>query len=79
MPTDTVESLIAVLEQHRFRRGYGSSALVSLVHPDLPGLEVWIGTRDVRAERDGRELYHVAIDRFDLTTFLRHIGLERRE
>ncbi|MBX6754305.1 MAG: hypothetical protein IRY86_08740 [Thermorudis peleae] len=78
MPTDTVERLIAVLEQHGFRRGYGSSALVSLVHPDLPGLEVWIGTRDIRAERDGRELYRAALDRFDLTTFFRHIGLKQR-
>jgi hypothetical protein len=54
------------LAQYGFRPAYRSAALTVLVNPELPGLEVRVGTTQVVFERDGREIYRASHGSFDM-------------
>ncbi|ACZ39608.1 hypothetical protein [Sphaerobacter thermophilus] len=70
-------STAAIVQRLRalgFQTYYETTAIYLLTHPDLPGLEVRIGTTIVTFERDGREVYRAPIARFDLETALARAG-----
>ena len=64
------EVVIQQLIDRGFRVSYRSTAVTLLVHPDLPGLEVRIGTVAVVAERDGIEVYRRPLASFSLNDLL---------
>ncbi|HEX3723219.1 MAG TPA: hypothetical protein VHV31_10530 [Nitrolancea sp.] len=53
------------LIEQNFQLTYQSSAVYLLVHPELPGIEVRIGTVYAVVERDGREIYRTLHRDFD--------------
>jgi len=57
-----------------FHLTYRSTAVRILAHPDLPGVEVRLGTVYVVADRDGREVYRAPASRFDLDTAVARMG-----
>ena len=48
-----------------FHLTYQSTAIRLLVHPELPGVEVRVGTVYVVVERDGREVFRSLTRAFD--------------
>lgn len=65
-----VDDIAARLTEHGFRVVYRSAALWLLAHPDLPGVEVRLGTIYLVMERDGREVLRMRLDAFDLAAVL---------
>ena len=56
-----------------FHHTYRSTAIRLLAHPDLPGVEVRIGTVYVVVERDDREIYRILAREFDPTDLSAHV------
>lgn len=71
---DLTASIVQQLHAHGFQTYYETSAISLLVHPDLPGLEVRVGTTIVTVERDGRDIYRAPLARFDLEVALARAG-----
>ena len=69
-PDDVVRSLTA----RGFHPIYRSTAVRILVHPDLPGVEVRLGTVYAVVDRDGREVYRAPLTRFDPDAALRRVA-----
>jgi len=62
---DPTAAIVQRLRAHGFQPYYETTAISLLTHPELPGLEVRIGTTMVTFERDGREVYRAPLARFD--------------
>lgn len=69
------DQIVRQLRQHGFQQGYATTAVQLLSHPDRPGLEVRLGTVYLVIEQDGRELYRMRLDQFDLAEVLRMAGV----
>jgi len=71
---DPTAAIVQRLRAHGFQPYYETTAISLLTHPELPGLEVRIGTTMVTFERDGREVYRAPLARFDLEAALARAG-----
>lgn len=72
--SDRAIEIVDLLVRHGFVRSYDTIAVHLLVHPDLPGLEVRVGTIYVVAERDGQEVYRELLAQVDTGRLLARLG-----
>jgi len=66
-------SVLDQLERAGFRVARRTSALLFLVHPAYPGLQLRVGTVYVVAERNGREIARQRLDALDVEALLADI------
>jgi len=66
-------SVLDQLERAGFRVARRTSALLFLVHPAYPGLQLRVGTVYLVAERNGREIARQRLDALDVEALLADI------
>lgn len=72
--TGAGDAIVQALRARGFRTTYETTAIRLLSHPDLPGLEVRVGTTTIVFERAGQEVYRAPLDRVDLAAALARAG-----
>ena len=61
----TIQLMLDWFQEQGFQLTYQSTAVFLLAHPELPGVEVRIGTVYGVVERDGHEIYRAQHGDFD--------------
>jgi hypothetical protein len=61
----TIQPIFNWFREQNFQLTYRSTAIYLLAHPELPGVEVRIGTVYTVVERDGHEIYRTLHREFD--------------